>query len=81
MVKRSSSISKGKNQQLAINYKVTADKLEILDENFNPQTPSNYYVKGDVIEAVSQNEDWVKVRYKNDSKHGWIEKGSLKAVR
>ena len=66
---------------LASRYKVTANKAEILDQDFNPQTPSNYYVKGDVIEVIYQNEDWIKVTYKNDSKHGWVDKLSLKALR
>lgn len=65
---------------LASSYKVTANKAEILDQDFNPQTPSNYYVKGNVIEAVAQNEDWIKVRYKQDSKYGWVDKGGLKAL-
>ncbi|WP_413521076.1 hypothetical protein [Psychrobacter glacincola] len=66
---------------LVSRYKVTANKAEILDQNFKPQIPSNYYVKGDVIEAVAQNEDWIKVSYKQDRKYGWVDKGSLKALR
>ena len=66
---------------LASSYKVTANKAEILDQNFNPQTPSNFYVKDDVTEAVAQNEDWIKVSYKQDSKYGWVDKGALNALR
>lgn len=66
---------------LVSRYKVTANKAEILDQNFNPQIPTNYYIKGDVIEAVAQNEDWIKVTYKQDSKYGWVDKGGLKALR
>ena len=66
---------------LASRYKVTANKAEILDQNFNPQTPSNFYVKDDVTEAVAQNEDWIKVSYKQDSKYGWVDKGALNALR
>ena len=65
---------------LASRYKVTANKAEIFDQDFNPQTPSNYYVKGDVIEAVAQNEDWIKVGYKQASKYGWVDKRGLKAL-
>ncbi len=65
---------------LASRYKVTANKAEILDQDFNPQTPSNYYVKGDIIEVVSQNEDWIKVSYKKESKYGWVDKRGLKAL-
>lgn len=65
---------------LASSYKVTANKAEILDQDFNSQIPTNYYIKGDVIEAVAQNEDWIKVSYKQDSKYGWVDKGSLKAL-
>ena len=65
---------------LASRYKVTANKAEILDQDFNPQISTNYYIKGDVIEAVAQNQDWIKVSYKQDSKYGWVDKGSLKAL-
>ena len=65
---------------LASRYKVTENKAEILDQDFNPQTPSNYYVKGDVIEVISQNEDWIKVSYKKGSKYGWVDKRGLKAL-
>lgn len=58
-------------------YQVNSDKLEILDESFNPQEPANYYIKGDVIDVLSQNEEWVKVRYKHDSKYGWVDKRYL----
>ena len=66
---------------LASSYKVTANKAEILNQNFNPQIPANYYTKGDVIEALYQNEDWIKVAYKNDTKRGWVDKRDLKAIR
>lgn len=66
---------------LASSYKVTANKAEILDQDFNPKKPTNYYVKGDVIEAAAQNEDWIKVSYKQDSKYGWVDKRDLKALK
>ena len=66
---------------LATSYQVTANKANILDENFNPQSPANYYTKGDIVEVLYQNEDWIKVNYKNDSKRGWVDKHDLKAVR
>ena len=61
-------------------YIVTTEKADILDENFKVRATPNYYIKGDSIEAVSQNEDWVKVSYKNGTKFGWIDKRDLKPV-
>lgn len=55
-------------------------KAEILDPNFDPQVPSNYYIKGDVIEVFSQNEDWIEVSYKNETKRGWVDKRNVKAL-
>ena len=66
---------------LATNYKVIANKAEILDQNFDPQLPSNYYIKGDIIEVFSQNEDWIEVSYKNDTKRGWVDKRNVKVQR
>ncbi|WP_201504219.1 GW dipeptide domain-containing protein [Psychrobacter aestuarii] len=63
-----------------INYIVKIEKAEILNENFESRSPPNYYIKGDSIEAVSQNEDWVQVSYKNGTKFGWIDKHDLKPV-
>ncbi|WP_356652511.1 GW dipeptide domain-containing protein [Psychrobacter sp. APC 3350] len=33
-----------------------------------------------MIEAFDQNEDWVKVSYKNGTKFGWIDKRDLNPV-
>ena len=56
---------------------VKKEKAEILDESFELRTKPNYYIKGDLIEAFDQNEDWVKVSYKNATKFGWIDKRDL----
>ncbi len=66
---------------LATSYQVTVNKAEILDQNFDPQVPSNYYIKDDVIKVFSQNEDWVEVSYKNNTKRGWVDKRSLQALQ
>lgn len=58
-------------------YKVIAGKAEILSEDFESRSPPNYYIRGDLIEAFDQNEDWVKVSYKNGTKFGWIDKREL----
>lgn len=62
---------------LPIEYVVKVDQAEILDENFESRLPSNYYIKGDAVEAFNQNEDWVKVSYRNSTKFGWIDKRDL----
>ena len=61
-------------------FKVKANNAEILTDNFESRSPPNYYVKGDAIEAFDQNEDWVKVSYKNGTKFGWIDKRDLSPV-
>ena len=61
-------------------FRVKADTAEILDENFKSRFPPNYYIKGDAIETFDQNEDWVKVSYKNGTKFGWIDKRNLKSI-
>ncbi len=66
---------------LASSYQVTVNKAEILDQNFDPKVPPNYYIKDDAIEVFSQNEDWVEVSYKNNTKRGWVDKCNVKAVR
>lgn len=71
---------KEKCPPLPSNYQVIADKAEILDENFESRSPPNYYIKGDAVEAFDQNEDWVKVAYKNGTKFGWIDKRDLSPV-
>lgn len=63
-----------------IEYIVKAGKAEILNEKFDSRSPPNYYVKGDTFEAFDQNEDWVKVSYKNGTKFGWIDKRNLKPI-
>lgn len=65
---------------LPTNYQVIAEKAEILDEGFESRSPPNYYIKGDTFEAFDQNEDWVKVSYKNGTKFGWIDKRNLKPI-
>ena len=45
-------------------YTVKTDQAEILDEKLKSRSKPNYYIKGDLIEAFDQNEDWVKVAYK-----------------
>ena len=62
---------------LPIEYVVKTEKAEILSEDFESRSPPNYYIKGDLIEAFDQNEDWVKVSYKNGTKFGWIDKREL----
>ena len=61
-------------------YVVKTDQAEILDEKFESRSKPNYYIKGDLIEAFDQNEDWVKVSYKNGTKFGWIDKRDLSPV-
>ena len=63
-----------------INYEIAVDRAEILDEGFESRSPPNYYIKGDSIEAVNQNEDWAQVSYKNGTKFGWIDKRDLTPV-
>ena len=61
-------------------YVVTSDKAEILDEKSESRLSPNYYIKGDSIEAVNQNEDWVQVSYKEGTKFGWIDKRDLSPI-
>ncbi|MBF0658425.1 hypothetical protein IPZ60_06705 [Psychrobacter sp. NG25] len=61
-------------------YVIKTDQAEILDEKFESRSKPNYYIKGDLIEAFDQNEDWVKVSYKNGTKFGWIDKRDLSPV-
>lgn len=63
-----------------INYVVKAEQAKILNEKFESRSPPNYYIKGDLIEAFDQNEDWVKISYKNGTKFGWIDKRNLVPV-
>ncbi|MBE0443284.1 hypothetical protein EI164_14705, partial [Psychrobacter sp. FME13] len=65
---------------LPTKYTVKTDQAEILDEKFESRSKPNYYIKGDLIEAFDQNEDWVKVAYKNGTKFGWIDKRDLSPV-
>ena len=51
-------------------YIVKTEQANILDENFESRSTSNYYIKGDIVEALNQNEDWVQVSYKNGTKFG-----------
>ena len=60
-----------------ISYVVKAEQAKILNEKFESRSTPNYYIKGDLIEAFDQNEDWVKVSYKNGTKFGWIDKREL----
>lgn len=62
-------------------YKVHVEKAEILNEEFNSYTPPNYYIKNDIVNAIEQNEDWVKVSYKDNTKLGWIDKRQLVPTR
>lgn len=62
---------------ISVKYNVSEQQAEILNENFRQLNPKNYFVKGDEVIAVDQNEDWVKVSYKNNSKSGWISKKQL----
>ncbi|MBE0405456.1 SH3-like domain-containing protein [Psychrobacter sp. FME5] len=61
-------------------YTVISEKAEILTEDFESRSSPNYYIKGDSIEAVNQNEDWVQVSYKNGTKFGWIDKRDLTPI-
>ena len=61
-------------------YVFKTDQAEILNEEFKSRSKPNYYIKGDLIEAFDQNEDWVKVSYKNSTKFGWIDKRDLSPV-
>ena len=65
---------------LPLEYRVIVEKAEILTDNFESRSPPNYYIKGDTIEAFDQNEDWVKVAYKNGTKFGWVAKRNLKSI-
>lgn len=60
-----------------ISYVLKAEQAKILNEKFESRSTPNYYIKGDLIEAFDQNEDWVKVSYKNGTKFGWIDKREL----
>lgn len=59
-------------------YIVTTEQADILDENFESRSTPNYYIKGDLIDALSQNEDWIKVSYKDGTKFGWVDKSNLR---
>ncbi|MGP9600900.1 hypothetical protein ACT3R9_14660, partial [Psychrobacter sp. AOP42-A1-21] len=61
-------------------YTVKTDQAEILNEKFKSRSKPNYYIKGDLIEAFDQNEDWVKVAYKEGTKFGWIDKRDLSPI-
>ena len=65
---------------LPTKYTVKTEKAEILNEKFKSRSKPNYYIKGDLIEAVDQNEDWVKVAYKDGTKFGWIDKHDLSPI-
>ena len=62
-------------------YKVVSDKAEILSEDFMPNKLPSYFIKGDIIQQpdifYGQNQDWVRVSYKDDSKSGWVRKRDL----
>ncbi|MGE6794790.1 hypothetical protein [Psychrobacter okhotskensis] len=62
-------------------YKVISDKAEILNDNFMPNKPSSYFIKGDIIRQpdifYGQNQDWVKVSYKDSLQSGWVRKRDL----
>lgn len=62
---------------IPIKYIVLGQQAEIFNNNFEQLNPKNYFIKGDEVTAIDQNEDWVKVSYKNDSKSGWISKKQL----
>lgn len=62
---------------ITVNYVVSANRAEILDDAFRHQKPANYYIKGDKIRAFEQNDDWVRVSYKGDRKFGWVSKSDL----
>lgn len=61
-------------------YVVSAQKVNILNENFENNNPPNYFIKGDKVEAIEQNDDWIRIMYKNDKKSGWISKKDLKVL-
>lgn len=61
-------------------YTVKTDQAEILNEKFKSRSKPNYYIKGNSIEAFDQNEDWVKVAYKEGTKFGWIDKRDLSPI-
>lgn len=62
-------------------YKVISEKAEILNEDFMPNKLPSYFIKGDIIQQpdifYGQNQDWVRVNYKDDSKSGWVRKRDL----
>ena len=66
-------------------YKVVSDKAEILNKDFVPNKPSSYFIKGDIIQQpdifYGQNQDWVRVSYKDDSKSGWVRKRDLIGIK
>ena len=66
-------------------YKVISDKAEILNEDFMPNKPPSYFIKGDIIQQpdifYGQNQDWVKVSYKDGSKSGWVRKRDLMGMK
>lgn len=66
-------------------YKVISDKAEILNEDFMPNKSASYFIKGDIIQQpdifYGQNQDWVKVSYKDGSKSGWVRKRDLMGMK
>lgn len=66
-------------------FKVIIDKVEILNKDFMPNKPSSYFIKGDIIQQpdifYGQNQDWVRVSYKDGLKSGWVRKRDLLGMK
>ncbi|STZ00730.1 Uncharacterised protein [Moraxella lacunata] len=62
---------------ISMEYTVSEQQAEIFNNDFRRLNPKNYFIVGDKITAIDQNDDWVKVSYKNDSKSGWVDKRRL----
>lgn len=62
---------------ISMEYTVSDQQAEILNNDFKKLNPKNYFILGDKVVAIDQNDDWVKVSYKNNSKFGWVSKKQL----
>lgn len=62
-------------------YVVSVDKAFIYKQpNVNSIT-SSYFIKGDEVEALTINKNWIKVSYLKNSKTGWLRLNDLEALK
>lgn len=62
---------------ISMEYTVSEQQAEILNNDFRKLNPKNYFILGDKVVAIDQNDDWIKVVYKNGKKVGWVNKKNL----